>query len=412
MTRDARPFALVAFVAAAGARRRRLLRRPVPDDDRARGDVPAIFARRRRCARIASGVTVSIAVTVLGRGLDRDPVRARGPAARAARPRRRRCWSTSSSPPSSPTPPPTRGGRHVRPPPPRPGAVAEQDARGARLRLRRRHAGLLVRRPVPGLAARDRRAADGHVRRRARAGRRPVRVDDQARPRGSRTRGRSSAPTAACSTASTRSCSPSSPATTWRSRSSTEALIAARTYSRSARRCRRPARASRPSPAAPGCAAGAIIRRERARGRSGPRRGRRGGRRRCRPRRVSRWRAARSIRPVIASTRSTASSSSSPAACAWQVSKQKPSVDPGLGVADRLPEPRQRIEAPRDRVLAAGGVLDQHRDVGLEQLERAAASGPGPSAMSSSAWPPWTITAAAPTSAAASQVCCRILREP
>ena len=46
-------------------------------------------------------------------------------------------------------------------------------------------------------------------------------------------------------------------------------------------------------------------------------------------------------------------------------------VDPGLGVADRLPEPRDRVEAPGDGVLAAGGVLEQHRTVGLEHLQRA-----------------------------------------
>ena len=56
---------------------------------------------------------------------------------------------------------------------------------------------------------------------------------------GSRTPATSSAPTAGCSTASTRSCSRSSPATTWRSRSSTDAGSAARTNSRSARSCLR-----------------------------------------------------------------------------------------------------------------------------------------------------------------------------
>ena len=47
-----------------------------------------------------------------------------------------------------------RGRPPVRPPPARAEHLAEQDARGPRLRLRRRHAGLLVRRPLPGLAAR------------------------------------------------------------------------------------------------------------------------------------------------------------------------------------------------------------------------------------------------------------------
>ena len=43
---------------------------------------------------------------------------------------------------------------------------------------------------------------------------------------------------------------------------------------------------------------------------------------------------------------------------------------PSSAVDDRLPEPGERVEAPRDRVLAAGGVLDQDRDLGLEHLER------------------------------------------
>ena len=72
---------------------------------------------------------------------------------------------------------------------------------------------------------------------------------------------------------------------------------------------------------------------------------------------------------MIASALSIASESSSPAAWAWQVSKQKPSVDAVVGVADRLPEPRERVEAPRDGVFAPGGVLDEHRRLGLEHLE-------------------------------------------
>ena len=92
--------------------------------------------------------------------------------------------------------------------------LTEQDPRGDDRRLRHRHDGLLVRRPLPGLALRDRRPDDGRRRRRPRPDGRPLRVDDQARPRRSRTRGPSSAPTAVCSTASTRSSSRSSPGTT------------------------------------------------------------------------------------------------------------------------------------------------------------------------------------------------------
>ena len=279
--------------------------------------------------------------------------------------------------------------------------------------------GVLVRRPLPGLAAGHRRAGDGRLRRRAGAGRRPVRVDDQARPRGSRTRARSSARTAACSTASTRSCSRSSPATTWRSRSSTD--VASRTgLGRRRLADELEVGAARPSAGVAGrlddhrraCGRPADHLPRARRGRSGPRRGARGGRRRCRAGRGSRWRAGGRCRPVIASARSTASESSSPAACAWQVSKQKPRSTPVVGVADRLPEPRQRVEAPRDGVVAAGGVLDAARGTSVSSISSERSQRPGPSAMSSSAWPPWTITAAAPTSEAASQVCWRILREP
>ena len=70
-------------------------------------------------------------------------------------------------------------------------------------------------------------------------------------------------------------------------------------------------------------------------------------------------------------TRSTASASSSPAAWAWQVSKQKPSSIAASAAVDRVPEPREGVESPGDRVLAAGGVLDADRDLGLEHLERA-----------------------------------------
>ena len=63
-------------------------------------------------------------------------------------------------------------------------------------------------------------------------------------------------------------------------------------------------------------------------------------------------------------------------------------------------------------VVAAGRVLEVDGHLGLELVEplrqRAnPASGSSPAVT----WPPWTMTALAPTSAAASQVCCRILRD-
>ena len=64
-----------------------------------------------------------------------------------------------------------------------PSISPEQDDRGPDRRLRDRHHGLLVRRPLPGLALRGRRADHRRRRRRGRPGRRPLRVDAEARPR-------------------------------------------------------------------------------------------------------------------------------------------------------------------------------------------------------------------------------------
>ena len=88
MTRDARPFLIVAFVGRRRAGRRRLLRRPV----------------LQMMIALAASVLLIFAAAVAAPGarrdhgldrdhrvrdrLDRDPVRPRGPAARAARPRR------------------------------------------------------------------------------------------------------------------------------------------------------------------------------------------------------------------------------------------------------------------------------------------------------------------------------------
>ena len=96
--------------------------------------------------------------------LDRDPVRARGAAARAARPRCRRCWSTSSSAPSSPTPPPTPAGACSAATGSRPALSPNKTLEGLAFGFVGGTLGLLVRRPLPGLAAGGRRAPHRHVR--------------------------------------------------------------------------------------------------------------------------------------------------------------------------------------------------------------------------------------------------------
>ena len=85
---------------------------------------------------------------------------------------------------------------------------------------------------------------------------------------------------------------------------------------------------------------------------------------------------SRSIRPTIASTRSTASDSSSPAAWAWQVSKQKPIVDVGLGARTTASHrPREGVESARHGVVSAGGVLDVEGNLALEHARASAPSG-------------------------------------
>ena len=79
----------------------------------------------------------------------------------------------------------------------------------------------------------------------------------------------------------------------------------------------------------------------------------------------------RSIRPVMALTRSTIVARSSPAACAWQVSRQKP-TSPPAGIADRVPQPGDALQAAGHGAVAAGGVLDQHRQRPLDPLDRLA----------------------------------------
>ena len=83
------------------------------------------------------------------------------------------------------------------------------------------------------------------------------------------------------------------------------------------------------------------------------------------------------------------------------------------GVADVVPQPGDRVEVAGHGVVAAGGVLEVDGHLGLELRRAPCASARSPASRSSSAvtWPPWTMTAGAPISAAASQVCCRILRD-
>ena len=80
-------------------------------------------------------------------------------------------------------------------------------------------------------------------------------------------------------------------------------------------------------------------------------------------------------------------------------------------VADTVPQPGDGVEVAGHRMIAARGVLQVHRHVGLE-LSSALTHRSKPASMSlSSAWPPCTMTAVASISAAASQVSCRILRD-
>ena len=140
-------------------------------------------------------------------------VRARDAAARPAARRRRSsstCWSARSSATRARTSAAARFGA--------PAALAARSRRTRRSRAWRSGsspaiAGVLVRRPLPGLAVRHRRADPR--RSPSRSPRRSATCSSRrssATP-GTKDTGRCSAPTAARSTASTRCCSPSSPAT-------------------------------------------------------------------------------------------------------------------------------------------------------------------------------------------------------
>ena len=82
----------------------------------------------------------------------------------------------------------------------------------------------------------------------------------------------------------------------------------------------------------------------------------------------------RSIRPVIALIRSTASARSMPAELAWQVSRQNPTSSPAFPAASvtASQQPADRLQGAGHRAVAAGGVLDQHRQRPLDALHRLA----------------------------------------
>lgn len=75
----------------------------------------------------------------------------------------------------------------------------------------------------------------------------------------------------------------------------------------------------------------------------------------------------RSMRPVIALIRSTASVSASPAAQVWQVSRQNP-----IPVSPMTSQSRDGVEAARHRVIAAGGVFQVDGNLGFQPVQRLA----------------------------------------
>ena len=235
MVRSARPFALVAYAAAAALVAAALYGGQFQMVIVLAATIPAV---RRGLLRPDRGVTVSIALTILGviwiavpfahAVLLRELPDRRGAARRRAhRDLRRRHGRVRRRP-------------AVRPPPAGARAVAEQDARGwpsassaahwgsgspACIRTPPRIDALLMGMCVAALACVG-DLFESMIKR-------DLRI---------KTRAPSSAPTAACSTASTRRCSRSSPATTWRSRWCTE-----RESSRLPCRCPRSSCSSRQS---------------------------------------------------------------------------------------------------------------------------------------------------------------------
>src|SRR5664279_4281333 len=116
----------------------------------------------------------------------------------------------------------------------------------------------------------------------------------------------------------------------------------------------------------------------------------------------------RSTRPVIALIRSTASSRPMPPAQAWQVSRQNPTSWPSRASHSRAIASSRRAIAwsPPAVFSMSTGTFWSSRSNVLRQLSKPVA---GSSAAST--WPPCTISAAAPTSAARSTFCCSSLRD-
>src|ERR1700712_5275670 len=75
----------------------------------------------------------------------------------------------------------------------------------------------------------------------------------------------------------------------------------------------------------------------------------------------------RSMRPVNALIRSTASISSSPAAHAWQVSGEE--AEANAGAADVVPQPADGVEVAGHRVVPTRGVFQVHLHVGFQIVQ-------------------------------------------
>ena len=115
--------------------------------------------------------------------------------------------------------------------------------------------------------------------------------------------------------------------------------------------------------------------------------------------------------PVIATARSTASPRSSPAAWAWQVSKQKP-ISTLVSAASTASQSFASASKRRATALSPPAVFSRYTGTSDSSISSVRVQRPTPSSIPSSAWPGWTITASAPIAAAASQVWVRIFREP
>src|SRR6185503_2717319 len=115
----------------------------------------------------------------------------------------------------------------------------------------------------------------------------------------------------------------------------------------------------------------------------------------------------RSMRPVMPMIRSTASTSFSPAAQAWQVSRQKPMPLPPM-----WSHRRAMVSKCRAIAWSPPAVFSRYTATSVSRYSSALRQRSKPASQSlSSAWPPCTITAVALISEAASQVSCRILRD-